>query len=163
MARAHEVRESQEGPKARRAALGNGRIPYRRMGKSVLQLLPNGPLLWKDALRSRRGGNTIAGFWGHTIVHDDGSSDYVPLDADHLAGSLIFDWGEGTWIDVFSAACGPGCTFVGEEPTKVAGGPRKFIALVKEVESERVYHLSKVSNAGEATLRMGKAWAVVNI
>ena len=102
-------------------------------------------------------------FGRRTIVHDDGSSDYVPLDADHLAGSLLFVWDEGTWIDVFSTACGPDCTFVGEEPTKVAGGPRKFMSLDKVAESERVYHLSKVSNAGEATLRMGKAWAVVKI
>ena len=100
-------------------------------------------------------------FGGHTIVHDDGSSDYVLLDVDFLAGSLIFVWDEGAWIDVFSAACGPDCTFVGEEPTKVAGGPRKFMSL--EVEAERAYHLSKVSNAGEVTLRMGKAWAVVKI
>ena len=101
-------------------------------------------------------------FGGHTIINDDGSSEHVALDADNLGGSLIVVWEKGSWKDAFHADC-PDCTFVGKEPTKVEGGPHKFIALEKKSETEKVYQVALLSNAGEATLRMGKAWANVNI
>ena len=70
-------------------------------------------------------------------------------------------WGEGTWTDEFHAIC-PDCTFVGEEPTKVVEG-RPAILIVLDAIADKVYQLAGLTKRGEAVIRMGKAWAVVDI
>lgn len=69
-------------------------------------------------------------------------------------------WEEGTWAEAFHASC-PDCTFVGEEPTKVVGGPGALITI--DAIEKNVFHLAGLSQTGEAVIRMGKTWAVVDI